>query len=122
MMKGCQILFALTADKPNRSKNLGVVFTRGKTAIWILDIMSCNDNILSYFNKVFIVSTGGTGKQAEGWTIFHGHDVYTIVGGWRGAFATQRKFAELFLLMREVWAKSIKLTHYLALKIAAFLY
>ncbi|KAF0189296.1 MAG: hypothetical protein FD168_551 [Desulfobulbaceae bacterium] len=96
VMKSGEVFFTLAADKSNGPKDLGVIFSGGKAAIWILNIMGCNNYILSNFNKIFIVSTRGTGEQVHGRTIFYGHNVYTIVGivgGW-GACATQRLAGE----------------------------
>jgi hypothetical protein len=81
-MKGRKIFFTLAADKPDWSKDLGVIFSRGKTAIQILNVMGCNNYILGNFYKIFIVSARGTGKQIDGGTIIFGHDVNGSVGGW----------------------------------------
>jgi len=73
LMKSGEIFFTLAANQSNGSKDLGVIFSGSKAAIWILNIMSCNNYIFSNFNEIFIVSTGGTGEQVHGRTIFYGH-------------------------------------------------
>jgi hypothetical protein len=90
-MKGRKIFFTLAANKPDRSKDLGVIFSWSKTAIQILNVMGCNDYVLSNFKKIFIVSTRGTGKRVDGMTIFFGHDVNGSAGGWQEPVKERRR-------------------------------
>jgi len=83
LVEGCKVFFTFGADKPDRPQHLRVIFSGGETAVGILNIMSCNDNIFSNFNKVCIISAGWTGDEIGGRSIFHGHGVFVFFGEWQ---------------------------------------
>lgn len=56
-MKLGEISVALSAEKTNLSKNLGLVAILGKAAVAVLYIVGCQDNAIGNFNKITVITT-----------------------------------------------------------------
>ena len=76
MMKGGEIFAAFSADQSDRPQDLGAILFRRETTIRILDILSRNNNVLSNFNKIFIVAARWTREQID-WR-FNRHGVLSV--------------------------------------------
>lgn len=74
-MKSSEIGFTFTADKSDRTQNLGIVLFRGETAVRILDILGGNNYVFSHFDKFFIIAARWTRYQLHRWMIFQGHKI-----------------------------------------------
>ena len=77
-MEGGEIFVTFSADQSDGPQDLRVIFFRGEAAIRILDILSCDNNILSNFNKIFIIATRWTRDQIDWRTIFNRHGVLSV--------------------------------------------
>jgi hypothetical protein len=74
-MKGGEIFFTLSANESDRPQDLGAVFFRGKTAIWILEIVRGKNHILRHFEKIFVISARWTRDKIGCLMIFKVHGI-----------------------------------------------
>lgn len=72
-MEGGEIFVTFSADQPDRAQDLGAILFRGEAAVRILDILSGNNDVLSNFNKIFIIPARWTRDQIDWRTIFNRH-------------------------------------------------
>ena len=77
-MKGGEIFATFSADQSDRPQDLGIIFFRGEAAIRILNILSRDNDVLSNFNKIFVIAAGWTRKQIHWRTIFNRHGVLSV--------------------------------------------
>jgi len=56
LVKGCQILFAVAAEKLDVTQGLGILFLNGKAAVGILHIMSRGDDVIGDFKKILFIA------------------------------------------------------------------
>ncbi len=77
-MEGGEIFVTFSADQSDGAQDLGTILFGGETTIRILDILSRDNDVLSNFNKIFIIAARWTRDQIDWRTIFNRHGVLIV--------------------------------------------
>jgi hypothetical protein len=56
LVKRCQILFAIAAEKLDVTQGLRILFFNGKAAVGILHVMGRGDDVIGDFKKILFIA------------------------------------------------------------------